>query len=281
MIRVSVIVPITKVDTYLSECLISVCRQSLKEIEIICIDMDPKANAAKFLQSFTENDHRIKIFNGKNKDIAPAYNFGVSTAKGKYIAFVSSHDWITPDFIERLYHGAQENEADIACASCMSINKQGDAVPEIKYGKIQPANSLTEKFKLLKMPDNNFLFNKLFRKKIVTDNLLLFSGDEDYAKIIWLSQYVKSCGSVVAVPRVYYYHRPEAVNNEKSGLRRARQAQIKMMVDHKIKVKIPYSRKTKIRFLGIPFIKILENSSYRRYYFCGIKLMEVTSTKKF
>lgn len=115
MPKVSVIIPVYNTENYLRKCLDSVCNQTLKDIEIICINDCSPDGCLDILREYASKDERIKIIDFKeNKGAACARNAGIDTAQGEYIGFVDSDDFIDLDFYEKLYNKAVETGADAA-----------------------------------------------------------------------------------------------------------------------------------------------------------------------
>ena len=100
LIKVSIIVPVYNTEKYLDSCLKSIENQTLKDIEIICINDGSK-------------DNRIKIINQENSGVSAARNAGIRSAVGEYIAFVDSDDLISPDMCERNYNNSKKYDTDI------------------------------------------------------------------------------------------------------------------------------------------------------------------------
>ena len=114
MIKISVIVPVYNVEDYLKECLDSIINQTLKEIEILCIDDCGTDNSIDILREYSKKDNRIKIISHKeNKGLGPARNTGINEAKGEYISFIDSDDFISKDYYENLYNTAKKYDSDI------------------------------------------------------------------------------------------------------------------------------------------------------------------------
>ena len=118
MAKVSVIIPVYNTEKYLRRCLDSVCNQTLRDIEIICINDCSTDNSLSILEEYAGNDNRIKLIDFKeNKGAAVARNTGIDMAEGKYIGFVDSDDFVDLDFYEKLYTKAVETGADISKGS--------------------------------------------------------------------------------------------------------------------------------------------------------------------
>ncbi len=105
---ISVIVPIYNVEEYLTTCLESIVNQSLKEIEIICVNDGSEDGSLRILNEFAEKDDRIVVLSGPNKGYGHAINSGIEVATGEYIGIVESDDFILEEMYESLYSVAKE-----------------------------------------------------------------------------------------------------------------------------------------------------------------------------
>jgi len=114
MPKISIIVPVYNTAPFLCQCLDSVCSQTLKDIEIICIDDCSTDGSSQILESYAEKDSRIRYIQQKaNSGPGAARNVGLSIASGQYIGFVDSDDWIDENYFESLYSVAEARGADI------------------------------------------------------------------------------------------------------------------------------------------------------------------------
>ena len=103
MIKISVIIPAYNVEEYIEECLRSVMNQTLKEIEIICIDDGSTDDTLKILSSLKDEDARICIISQENKGLSSARNQGILKSKGQYILYLDSDDKLELDALEKIY----------------------------------------------------------------------------------------------------------------------------------------------------------------------------------
>lgn len=109
---VSVIIPVYNVKQYLEECINSVRNQTLKNIEILCIDDGSTDGSDKILDYYAEEDDRIRVIHKENEGYGKAINCGFLIAAGKYIGIVESDDFILPDMFEALYKEAEADQLD-------------------------------------------------------------------------------------------------------------------------------------------------------------------------
>lgn len=112
--KISVIVPVYKVERYLDQCVQSILSQSFSDFEIILVDDGSPDNCPAMCDAWAEKDSRIKVIHKENGGAQSAVNSGVAVAKSAYISFVDSDDWVEPDFLKILYEAATDYDADIA-----------------------------------------------------------------------------------------------------------------------------------------------------------------------
>lgn len=112
-VKVSVLVPIYNVEHFLPECLDSLVNQTLKEIEIICINDGSKDDSLKIVKSYAKKDKRIVIIDKKNSGYGDSMNQGLKKAVGEYVGIVESDDFIDTDAFEELYKIAKKYDLDV------------------------------------------------------------------------------------------------------------------------------------------------------------------------
>lgn len=99
---VSVIVPVYNAEKTIIRCVESICKQSYRNIEIILIDDGSSDKSYEICEKLSCQDSRIHVYRQKNKGVSSARNNGINQAKGNYICFVDSDDWVDPDYVEIL-----------------------------------------------------------------------------------------------------------------------------------------------------------------------------------
>ena len=112
---VSVIIPVYNVEKYLEEALESVINQSLKDIEIIVINDGSTDRSLRIIKEYANKDKRIKIINQKNQGLSIARNMGIEKAKGKYICFMDSDDYIDLKTLEICYKKCEKYKLEMVC----------------------------------------------------------------------------------------------------------------------------------------------------------------------
>lgn len=122
--KVSIIVPIYNSEKYLDQCLNSLINQTLKQIEIICVNDGSNDNSSIILNEFSKKDSRILVLNKENQGQSSARNLGLKYAKGEYIGFLDSDDYVQADMYEKLYKQAISNFSDIVMCSITTLNEK-------------------------------------------------------------------------------------------------------------------------------------------------------------
>ncbi len=114
--KVSILVPCYNVEKYLPECLDSIVNQTLKDIEIICINDGSKDSTLEIIKKYAKKDKRFVVIDKENEGYGKSMNRGLDVASGEYVGIVESDDWVEPDAFETLYNTARKNRADMVKA---------------------------------------------------------------------------------------------------------------------------------------------------------------------
>ena len=137
-VKVSVIVPVYNVEKYLRECLESLVNQTLKEIEIICINDGSEDSSLEILNEYASKDSRFKIISQQNQGQGIARNKGIDIASGEYLQFVDPDDWVETNMLEKLYNFANKNSSNVVRFNYSNYNdysgkfKKNDFAKHIK-----------------------------------------------------------------------------------------------------------------------------------------------------
>lgn len=205
MIAVSIIVPVYNTEEYLQKCLDSLTNQTLKNIEIICVNDGSTDNSLKILQDNAIKDDRIKIINQENKKQGAARNAGMKVATGEYVGFVDSDDWVDKNYFEFLYKAVKKYNSDIALATNVRIGKNKFKKRlDINFEKV--ATSLQGKIDICEQWKNECPTNKIYRKSFLESNNISWPEGIFCEDKLFTIKAVYFANSVVTVPDVYYYY---------------------------------------------------------------------------
>ena len=170
MILISVIVPVYNVDNYLRKCIDSLIVQTLKDIEIILVNDGSTDESIDICEEYKLKDNRIKVIHKENGGLSDARNKGIDIAKGKYISFVDSDDWINPQMLEKLYILASKYEADIVQGDYIKaydediiVNNMSENI--IKYN----AEQILDELYSGNYTKNIVVWNKIYKRELFND----------------------------------------------------------------------------------------------------------------
>lgn len=157
MEKISIIVPIYNMENYLEECLNSLINQTLKDIEIICINDGSTDNSLEILKEYAKNDTRIRIFSQVNQGQGIARNKGIKIAKGEYLLFVDPDDYINSKTCEILYNTFKDTKANIIQFDYENLYEH----PRLKKSRIlsNEVNDIVNTFKIY--PNSYYDTNKI------------------------------------------------------------------------------------------------------------------------
>lgn len=173
MPKISVIIPIYNVEKYLKKCLDSVIHQTLKDIEIICINDCSTDGSLAILIDYVQKDKRIKLINlSQNKGVSFARNRGIEEASGKYIAFLDSDDWCEKDLAEKTYKKIVQEDADIVQFAHNRVIGEKLVPCEIsdKIKNVIAGTKYNEYF----MDFVNFAWDKVYKSSFIKDKKIKF-----------------------------------------------------------------------------------------------------------
>lgn len=177
-ITISIIVPIFNVESYLRRCLDSIVGQSFRDFEVIMIDDGSTDSSYAIAKEYAEKYTNFKLFKNNVKGVANARNMGIDMAMGEYIAFVDSDDFIEQNYLEILYNTASINNADISTCNYKKYYQEKNRYHKIMLRK--PAEKIYTNKKFVRMCLNDirvrsYLWNKLWRRSLFTDNKIRFN----------------------------------------------------------------------------------------------------------
>lgn len=125
---ISIIVPVYKVEKYLKRCVDSICQQTYQNLQIILIDDGSPDQCGVMCDRFASEDYRIRVMHKENGGLSSARNCALNVAKGAYIGFVDSDDYIDKEMYEKLYSLMQSFQAQISCCSIRNVNEEGKTI---------------------------------------------------------------------------------------------------------------------------------------------------------
>ena len=275
MPKVSVMIPVYNVEKYLSECLDSVVNQTLKDIEIICVNDGSPDGSAKILEEYAQKDNRIKVITQENQGLSEARNTGLKIASGEYIAFLDSDDYIDLKFFEQLYkRGIESNSDVVVCENIyrFSGNKQKLF---LKVNKEVETTVLKEKFECLYLPEYCYACNKIYKRECLTERFLKGINFED---VYFTSNVLKQCQKLSVAAGVSYYYRIVSnsivntpSNKNKYFYHKAFAYFYNFVCENKIDLDVnSYTAEKRYKLFGCTILKIQRKCFKTKYYLFNI-----------
>lgn len=201
--KISLIIPVYNVEKFLKTTLDSVFAQTFKDFEVIIVNDGSTDSSLEIIKEYSKNYSNMVVINQENQGQGIARNNALKVAKGEYIAFLDSDDFLEPDFLEVLYNTAVDNNADIACCSFKLNYEKGFhelfmAFTPRKCSVISSDEAL--KKLILDITIHHFLWNKIYKRSLFTENSITF--------------YDMFFEDIATCPKLFYYANKVAITNK-------------------------------------------------------------------
>ena len=217
--KVSVIMPSLNVGDYIRECIESVVNQTLKEIEIICIDAGSTDGTLEILREYAEKDPRIRLEHSEQRSYGHQMNMGLTLASGEYIGIVETDDYIAPDMFEKLYAAAAgHKKPDVVKSPYYRLNPPGDVRPPLEVRRVDQASDgevfpLSEHYGLI--GEHPSIWSCIYKKSFLDGRNIRFQELPGGAWVDNLFFYRTLCEAerICWVNEPFYYYRRNNPNS--------------------------------------------------------------------
>lgn len=223
--KVSIVVPVCNVENFLKECLDSVIKQTLREIEIICVDDGSTDKSLEILREYEKKDDRVKVITKPNAGYGNTMNVGTDAATGEYVGIVESDDYVTENMFEVLYKTAKQYEADIVKSDHYTFSThEGKQKKQFHYtcsdmsyyNKVLNAKENEEIYDFVMMNWTGIYKTEFLRKNNIRYNETPGASFQDNG--YWF-QVITLAERIVFVNEAFYYYRQDnpnsSINNKK------------------------------------------------------------------
>lgn len=190
MIDISIIVPSYNAEKYIDKCIKALINQTKKELEFIIINDGSTDSTEDIIKSY--NDKRIKYFKNKNQGISKTRNFGIDKAKGKYIMFVDSDDYIEIDACKKLYDRIESTNSDVVVSDFYIV--KGDEKEKFSINSFNDT-SLKDTPKLLNIV-NTAPWNKIYKRDLIIKNNIRFPENLKYEDAPFVLECLDKAGKI-------------------------------------------------------------------------------------
>lgn len=207
--KISIIVPVYKVEKYLPECIDSILAQTYTDFELLLIDDGSPDNSGQICDEYASRDPRIRVFHKENGGVSSARNFGIERAKGEWITFVDGDDYLKRNYLDAFRFNKEK--ADLYLQGYINLING-----EIESGSSFSENYTTENLlKVFIEGEKKKLLNspvcKIFSTAIIRQNNIQFDHNTSYGEDhIFVLDYINHCSSaLVAIDQGYIYNHHE------------------------------------------------------------------------
>lgn len=226
MIKVSVILPVYGVAAYIEKCAQSLMNQTLQEMEFLFVDDHGPDNSIELLKQTIKDHPREKQFRiltpEHNLGAGMARNYAIPEAKGEYIAFVDSDDWVEPDMFEHLYNCAKEQEADLCYSQEYKDYEDHSADTTILRNPIvEPGRFTYEKKAYFLTHYVSYFTTFLFKRSFINQHAVRFPEDRSADDSFFLACALMTAESITRVDKPFYHYliRPGSVTTTKDSVK--------------------------------------------------------------
>ncbi|WP_027383404.1 glycosyltransferase family 2 protein [Epilithonimonas caeni] len=204
-IKVSIIVPVYNVELYLEKCLLSLVNQTLQDIEILVVNDGSKDNSQQIIEKF-QKDHPNKIFGfiKENGGLSDARNFGIDRAKGQYLGFVDSDDYVSETMFEEMYDLAEKHQAEMTICNLQKVDENGNITQKLTQLPGFPEKIVLEENLSVFSDISYFACNKLFKKELFQN--IRFKKGIHFEDIELIPQLLLDCNILAFIPNYHYQY---------------------------------------------------------------------------
>ena len=221
--KVSVIIPIYNAERHLRQCLDSIAGQTLREIEIICVDDGSTDTSLDILREYADKDDRFSIIRQQNQFAGMARNNGMRHAKGVYLAFFDADDFFEPDMLEKAYGQCEQDQADLCLWSADYYDTNTGLSTPFDYCLDRSLIPATIPFSARDIPDDIFQisaaspWNKLYRRSMVEKHQLLYPSTKRSEDTFFASMAMYHASRITIVDKPFVHYRQAHGGNQQSG----------------------------------------------------------------
>lgn len=202
---ISIVVPVFRVEKYLDHCVKSILNQTLTNIEVILVDDGSPDKCGEMCDDIAKTDNRIKVIHKPNGGLSDARNAGIEIAKGTYIGFIDSDDYIVPEMFEKLLYAIETQKADVSmCYACNIYDDDMEYRP-CKTGDVTVFEGDEIMEALFRKKLNNFAWNKLYKMELFRD--IRYPYGKIYEDLFTTYRIFGLCDRVALDTSQMYYYR--------------------------------------------------------------------------
>lgn len=208
--KVSIIIPIYNIKDYLFECIRSVVLQTLKDVEIICVNDGSTDGSEKIVERFLKTDSRVRLINKKNGGLGAARNSGFKVARGKYIIFLDGDDFLDPRACEMVYENGEKFHSDVIFFGVWNYFSHFDYTDTFQDSELYLKASHSSPFNISDYPDlmrTHSVWSRAYSREFLEKNNLK-NPEQRFAEDMLFSYKAATLAENVSIiPENLYFYR--------------------------------------------------------------------------
>lgn len=211
-VKISVIIPVYKVEPYIRKCLESVLSGTYKNLEVICVNDGSPDNCLQIMQKIAAEDDRLIVVDQNNQGVAAARNNGLSHVTGDYVAFVDSDDFVHPEYFSSMIRCMKKKNADVVICGAQTFMEEDEVMPETFRGASY--HRLTAQQFFNSYYARHTVWGKIYRKELLRDKWFtpeVRMADDTLYNLNVISQISNPTIYETNVPLYYYLIRETSI----------------------------------------------------------------------
>lgn len=215
--RISVIVPVYNVEAYLHRCVDSILNQTYRNLEIILVDDGSADQSGAICDEYARQDSRVVAIHQENGGLSAARNTGIDHAKGKYLSFVDSDDFLDERMLEVLYRDLQAAGAEVSAIEYQTFEREDELKQEQSLPQMQTMTGAEAIRRVLILDGiQDFAWNKLYKKSLFEK--IRYPEGRVFEDLGTTYRLLECCKTVAYRPAelYFYYQRPDSILHRKS-----------------------------------------------------------------
>lgn len=218
MAKISIVIPVYNVENYIGQCLDSLISQSLRDIEIVCVNDGSTDSSGEIIKKYAQEDSRFKIIEQANQGPGEARNNGIRNSSGEYIMFVDPDDWVEADALEKIYNFQKENNAQVVQ---FDYKEYAEATGQYSYvsfsdflrkkvhfdlpngGSYSRKDVFEKKFKYIKLT----VWSKVYKRSFILENNIKFPKNKQGEDDVFSIQVILNADKIYYIKDYLYIYR--------------------------------------------------------------------------
>ncbi|MCU0082033.1 glycosyltransferase family 2 protein [Streptococcus danieliae] len=203
----TIVVPVYQVEKYLERCIDSILNQNYQDYEIILVDDGSTDRSPEICDEYAEKFEQIQVVHKENGGLSDARNTGIEKAKGKYLLFIDSDDWLASSCLEELMPILEKRDVDLLCFARQFVKSEKESLSSVQSPELRVVTGYEAYLEMMQHGwVTGFATDKIFKKSLFSEHSIEFPVGHYYEDLGVLYRLLLSSQQVVLTNQVYYYY---------------------------------------------------------------------------